>query len=223
MSAEPLRVMILGAGGDAQVIADAVQRACEAGAAWEVVGFLDDNPALAGQMRLGLPILGSISTLAQYRHDGCVIRIGDKRLRQRLFDQLRAQGEQIVTIIHPRAVIAPDVTVGAGAVIFVGVVVNAGSTIGENVVLNTGCTVDHHNFIADHAHIAPGVHLDGDVRIGEGAFVGIGATVMPQRRVGVWSIIGAGALVHRDVPDCVTAIGVPARFTAQPQPGIETP
>ena len=221
MSAEPLRVMILGAGGHAQVIADAVQRAREAGAAWEVVGFLDDNPALAGQMRLGLPILGAISTLAQYRHDGCVIGIGDNRLRQRLFDQLRAQGEQIVTIIHPRAVIASDVTVGAGAVIFAGVVVNTGSTIGENVVLNTGCTVDHHNIIADHAHIAPGAHLGGDVRIGEGAFIGIGVTVMPQRCVGAWSVVGAGALVHRDVPGGVTAIGVPARFTAHLQPDID--
>ena len=211
MSADTLRLIILGAGGHAQVIAEAVQRAREAGMAWEVVGFLDDNPALAGQVRLGLPILGSISTLAQHRHDGCVIGIGDNRLRQRLFDQLRAQGEQIVAIVHPRAVIAPDVTVGAGTVIFAGVVVNTGTTIGENVVLNTGCTVDHHNFIADHAHIAPGAHLGGDVRIGEGAFVGIGATVMPQRTIGARAIVGAGAVVTRDVPDDVIVVGSPAR------------
>lgn len=211
MSADTLRLIILGAGGHAQVIADAIQRAREAGMAWEVIGFLDDNPALAGQVRLRLTILGSISTLAQHRHDGCVIGIGDNRLRQRLFDQLRAQGEQIVAIVHPRAVIAPDVTVGAGTVIFAGVVVNTGTTIGENVVLNTGCTVDHHNFIADHAHIAPGAHLGGDVRIGEGAFVGIGATVMPQRTIGARAIVGAGAVVTRDVPDDVIVVGSPAR------------
>jgi sugar O-acyltransferase (sialic acid O-acetyltransferase NeuD family) len=161
--------------------------------------------------------------LGQHAHDGCVIGIGDNRLRARLFRQLRAQGEQVATVIHPRAVIAPDVTVGAGVVIFAGVVVNTGATIGENVVLNTGCTVDHHNIVADHAHIAPGAHLGGDVRIGEGAFVGIGATVMPQRSVGVWSVVGAGALVHRDVPDRVTAIGVPARVTAQSSNNVDTP
>lgn len=221
MTADRMRILILGAGGHAQVIADAVQRAREAGAVWEVVGFLDDNPALAGQVRLGLPILGSISTLARHHHDGCIIGIGDNRLRRRIFHQLRAQGEQIVTIIHPRAVIAPDVRVGAGAVIFAGVVVNTGATVGENAILNTGCTVDHHNIIADHAHVAPGAHLGGDVRIGEGAFIGIGATVMPQRCVGAWSVVGAGALVHRDVPGGVTAIGVPARFTAHPQPDID--
>lgn len=223
MIADRMRIITLGAGGHAQVIADAVQRAREAGAAWELVGFLDDNPALAGQMRLGRPILGSIATLAQHAHDGCVIGIGDNQLRKHIFRQLCAQGEQVVTIIHPRAMVAPDVTVGAGAVIFAGVVVNTGATIGENVILNTACTVDHHNIVDDHAHIAPGAHLGGDVRIGEGAFVGIGATVMPQRSIGAWSIVGAGALVHRDIPDRVTAIGVPARFSAQPQPDIDTP
>ncbi|MFM7584577.1 MAG: acetyltransferase [Caldilinea sp.] len=215
MIANRMRIIILGAGGHAQVIADALLRAREAGATCDLGGFLDDNPALAGQVRLGLPILGSISTLAQHAHDGCVIGIGDNRLRAHIFRQLRAQGEQVATVIHPHAVIAPDVTVGAGVIIFAGVVVNTGATIGENVVLNTGCTVDHHDIVADHAHIAPGAHLGGDVRIGEGAFVGIGATVMPQRSVGVWSVVGAGALVHRDVPDRVTAIGVPARVTAQ--------
>lgn len=218
-----MRIIILGAGGHAQVIADALLRSRKTGAAWELVGFLDDNPALAGQVRLGLPILGPISTLGQYAHDGCVIGIGNNRLRARIFGQLLAQGEEIVTIVHPHAVVAPDVAVGAGVVIFAGVVVNTGSTIGANVVLNTGCTVDHHNIVADHAHIAPGAHLGGDVKIGEGALIGIGAIVMPQRSVGAWSVVGAGALVHRDVPDCVTVIGVPARDITQPSISIDMP
>jgi sugar O-acyltransferase (sialic acid O-acetyltransferase NeuD family) len=223
MIANRMRIIILGAGGHAQVIADALRRAREAGAACDLVGFLDDNPALAGQVRLGLPILGSISTLAQHDHDGCVIGIGDNRLRAHIFRQLRALGEQVVTVIHPRAMVAPDVTVGVGVVIFAGVVVNTGTTVGENVVLNTGCTVDHHNIVADHAHIAPGAHLGGDVRIGEGALVGIGATVMPQRSVGVWSVVGAGALVHRDVLDRATVIGVPATAIAQLPTITDTP
>ena len=223
MIADRMRVIILGAGGHAQVIADALLRAHDAGTTWEIVGFLDDNPALMGQVRLGLPILGSISTLAQHAHDGCVIGIGNNRLRARIFRQLRAQSEHVVTVVHPRAVVALDVAIGAGVVIFANVVVNTGVTIGENVVLNTGCTVDHHNIVADHAHIAPGAHLGGDVRIGEGALVGIGATVMPQRSVGAWSVVGAGTLVHRDVPDFVTAIGVPAIFTAQSSDNINAP
>jgi len=59
--------------------------------------------------------------------------------------------------------------------------------------------------------IAPGAHLGGEVTIGEGVLIGIGATVMPQRRVGDWAVVGAGACVVEDVPDGVTVVGVPAR------------
>jgi acetyltransferase-like isoleucine patch superfamily enzyme len=66
--------------------------------------------------------------------------------------------------------------------------------------------------IGDHAHVAPGVHTGGEVRIGEGTLVGIGATVMPGCSVGSWSVIGAGAVVTADLPGSVTAVGVPARI-----------
>jgi acetyltransferase EpsM len=42
--------------------------------------------------------------------------------------------------------------------------------------------------------------------------IGIGATIMPGRQVGPWSVVGAGALVHRDLPGGVTAVGVPANI-----------
>jgi acetyltransferase-like isoleucine patch superfamily enzyme len=53
--------------------------------------------------------------------------------------------------------------------------------------------------------------MGGEVEVGEGALIGIGATVMPGKRVGAWSIVGAGALVNRDIPECSVVVGVPAR------------
>lgn len=206
-----MRVLILGAGGHAQVVADIVLRMQEANAETAPIGYLDDNPALVGQRVLGLPILGEIAHLSTIPHDAVVLAIGDNAVRQRLFDTLRSQGERFVIACHPSAVIAPGTQIGPGSMICAGVVVNPGSIVGANVILNTACTVDHHNRIGNHVHIAPGVHLGGDVLIGEGALVGIGATVMPQRQVGDWSVVSAGALVHSDLVDRVVAAGVPAR------------
>ena len=206
-----MRVLIISAGGHAQVIADVLLRMREDGADLMPVGYLDDNPALTGQRLLGLRVLGAIDHLSAVAHDALIVAIGDNATRQHIFERLHTQSERFVVARHSSAVIAPDVRIGPGSMICAGVVVNPGSVIGANVILNTGCTVDHHNRIGNHVHIAPGVHLGGDVNIGEGTLVGIGATVMPQRRVGDWSVVSAGALVHADLPDRVVAAGMPAR------------
>lgn len=203
--------MILGAGGHAQVVADILLRAHEAGADCQPIGFLDDDPTLIGTTIVGLPVLGTIIQLDEFDHDALIVAIGDNRTRARLFESVRARGKLVVNAIHPAAVLAPDVRLGEGVMICAGVVVNTCTVIGDNVILNTGCTVDHHNHIGSHAHIAPGVHLGGDVTIGEGTLVGIGASVIPQRTVGEWSVIGAGSVVTKDIPAYVTAVGAPAR------------
>lgn len=205
-----MRVLILGAGGHAQVVADALWAAHREGAPAYPIGYVDDDKGLIGQRRLGLPVLGDSGAVAQIEHDAVVLGIGSNRIRRRLYDALSEAGECILAVRHPRAVVAQDVELPAGCVLCAGAIVNPGTRLGVNVILNTGCTVDHHNRIGDHAHIAPGAHLGGDVHVGEGTLVGIGAVVMPQRRVGNWSIVGAGATVHRDVPDGVTVVGTPA-------------
>ena len=214
-----MRIIILGAGGHAQVVADILLHIQSSDRAVHPVGYLDDDPDLLGKTPLGLPVLGKIDELAQIEHDAVVVGIGNNRVRHRLYRDLLARGETFALACHPDAVIALNVSIGLGSVVCAGVVVNTGSRIGVNAILNTGCTVDHHNQIGDHAHIAPGVHLGGDVRIGVGTLVGIGATVIPQRSVGDWSVIGAGSVVTKNVLSGVVAVGTPARVIRKLEDG----
>ena len=209
-----MKTLILGAGGHGQVVADILLSMQENGSEITPIGYLDDDLMLKGQYLLDLPVLGGIANLSNISHDAVIVAIGSNATRQKLFETLHSQGEQFVSACHPRAVIARKVSIGAGSVICAGVVVNPGTVIGLNVILNTGSTIDHHNQIEDHAHIAPGAHLGGDVKIGQGTLIGIGATVMPQCSVGVWSNVGAAALVRHNLPDRVTAVGVPAKVIA---------
>ncbi len=206
------RVLIIGAGGHAQVVADILLRARESGEAVTPMGFLDDNPELAGLSLLDLPVLGPSEARHRILHEAVIVAIGDNVTRKSVYELIKNEGEELAIAIHPGAIVAPDVRIGRGTMISPGAIVNTGSRIGENVILNTGCTVDHHNFIENHVHIAPGVHMGGEVAVGEGSLVGIGATVMPRKRIGRWSIVGAGALVREDVPDGVVVAGVPARI-----------
>jgi len=206
-----MQILIIGAGGHAQVIADILWKIKERNSGIKILGFLDDNPKLTGTHQIGLPILGPIDQISHISHDAVIIAVGNNINRRYLFEKLKREGEKFFTARHPDAIIGAEVNIGNGTMICAGVVINPCSSIGDNVILNTGCTVDHHNQIGHHSHVAPGAHLGGDVSIGESALVGIGAVIAPGLHIGDQSRIGAGACVVRDVPVGQTVTGVPAK------------
>lgn len=207
-----MRILIIGAGGHGQVVADILLWMKISGEDINPIGYLDDNRGLNGRCFLGLPVLGVLEQITNTPHDFAIVAIGDNQTRAKIFGDLVSMGIVLAIARHPKAIIAPDVCIGPGTMICAGVVVNPSANIGSNVILNTGSTIDHHNIIENHVHIGPGVHLGGEVHIGTGSLIGIGATVMPGRHVGSGCTVGAGALVNKDIPDKSTVIGVPGRI-----------
>lgn len=207
-----MRIIVLGAGGHAQVVADAILANALNASSFVLAGFLDDNLALIGQIIMGVPVRGRISDLSTIEHDAVIIGIGDNATRAQLFRDLQARDEQLAVVVHPRATVAQQAQIQSGTVVFAGAIINTGSKIGPNVIVNTGATIDHHACIGAHVHLAPGVHLGGTVTVGAGAFLGIGVNVIPNRTIGAWTTVGAGATVIEDLPDQVIAVGTPARI-----------
>jgi acetyltransferase EpsM len=202
------RNIIIGAGGHGKVIADMMLRQ-----GMDVLGFLDDNPALVGLSIFGLPVLGLLDQWKDFEPDGLVAAIGSNAVRRTVVQRLEMTASPPwVTIIHPNAVIAQSVQIGIGTVIMAGAVVNADAKLGNHAIINTGATVDHDCVIGDFAHVAPGAHLAGDVTVGEGVLLGVGCAVIPGCDISENAIIGAGGVVICDIPRNVVAIGVPARW-----------
>ena len=202
----PESFLIVGAGGHAKVVMDAL---LSSGCA--ISGCYDDNPSLFGSEPVpGVRVLGETSLLERdwKKGDRVIVAVGDNAVRRHL--SLRWKVEYGVAMA-PSVILGKGVRIGHGTMILPSATINIDTLIGHHSILNTSCSIDHDCRIGDYAHVAPGCHLGGDVTIGEGSFLGVGTSVIPGVRIGRWSIVGIGAAVTKDLPDNCTAVGVPAK------------
>lgn len=214
MKTGKINCVILGGGGHAKVLIDALQMS---GAAIPRA-VLDPDPSRWGQSLWGVPILGGDDLLPELKGRGIgyftvgLGSVGDSQPRKRLFDLGVSFHLKPLSVIHPSAVFSRRVKMGEGSQIFPGSVVNAGAALGVNVIINSGAVVEHDCVVGDHVHVATGAHLAGAVRIGAGAHIGIGATVKQGIAIGESAVVGAGAVVVKDVLLHTLVVGVPARL-----------
>ena len=207
-------VVIIGAGGHATVVADAL---LEAGA--DVLGFTDVDASLHGTQRLGLSVLGNDDVLDRYSADGVrlvnglgfVSGTGRTSVRARAQQRLEAAGWTFVGVLHPRAIVSRHATIGAGSQVLAGAIVQAGARVGANTIVNTAAIVEHDALVGDWCHLAPRATLCGQTRVGSGSLVGAGAVLRQSITIGEDTLVGAGAVVLRDSPGRETLCGVPAR------------
>lgn len=202
-------VVILGSGGQARVVVDAIEsQQCA-----RILGLVDagDAPAHTRYTTLGrdedVPSLH-----ASHGPFDLMVAIGNNAVRQRVVSKLaQVASLHYLTVIHPQAHVAGDVQVGAGTFVAIGATLCVGVRLGQHVLINTNASVDHDCVVEDYAFIAPNAALGGGVHIGSGAMVGMGATVLPGLTVGAGATVAAGAVVTRNVRDGDLVMGVPAK------------
>lgn len=200
-------IVIIGAGGHGKVVADIVRAA-----GYEVAGFLDDRRPVGTQVLGDLAVLGPLEWLSR-APCRVALGIGDNASRARVAERVHELGSSLFTAIHPRAVVAPSASIGDGVAVMASAVINPSALIETGAIINTGVIVEHDCIVAPFAHLSPNATLGGECRVGAHAHIGISATMLPRTSVGARSIIGGGALVARDIPADVVAVGIPARVS----------
>ncbi len=198
------KLIIIGASGHGKVLADIAKKN-----GYTQIAFLDDDPK-ATECN-GYPVKGASGDFSAFSDHDFIVGIGNAAVRRRIQEQLSAAGLNIVSLIHPSAVIGENVFIGPGTAVMAGAVINPCTTIGTGCIINTCASVDHDCQIGDFAHISVGAHIAGTVEVGESTWVAAGATVINNLHITNDCMIGAGAVVVKDISEPGTYVGVPAK------------
>ena len=202
------RLVIIGAGGHARVVADALL------ASGRIVGgFVDADSKRWGESMMGLPILGDDGVLdaPEWRDQILVNAVGLGQLRIEVQRRLEAAGRVFTGARHPQATVSAFSTLDETVQIFARAVVQPGVRASQGCIINTGAIVEHDCDLGAFTHCAPGSVLCGGVKTGHRVHIGAGAVVRENITLGAGIIVGAGAAVVRDHTGPGMLTGVPAR------------
>jgi acetyltransferase EpsM len=193
-TAQPL--ILIGASGFAREVLWVCSRA-----GLDVAGLCDDAPERQAGEWAGRPLLGSVEQAAARFGAGTRfhVAIGDNRARQRLAERALAAGWQPVAIVDPSAAVAPDAVIEPGAYVGIGSVVSSRAGVARFAIVNHHVTVGHDATVGPFAQLCPGVRVSGGCVLGEGTLLGSNAAILPGKRMGAWSVLGAGSVAMADI------------------------
>lgn len=206
-------LIIMGAGGFAKEVAWLVERINSVSPTWNLLGFTDVDEARWGDTLKGKRILGNDSCIKNYPGAYAVCAIGAARVRRRSVEQLlRVYPEvRFAVLVDPSAIVSDSAALGDGTIVCAGAILTVDISIGRHCIIDTASTVGHDAVIHDFVTLYPSVNISGSTDIGECSEIGTGSQMIQGKRVGKSTIVGAGSVIIRDLPDNCTAVGVPAK------------
>lgn len=205
-------LIIIGASGFGREVAWLVERINAQEPAWKLLGFIDDNQSIQGKHINGYAVLGTTSAIADYPDAYLVCAVGAAKVRKNIIERIKENyNVKFATLIDPSVERSDYLNIGAGSIICAHSILTVNIEIGNHVIINLDCTVGHDVKLKDYVTVYPSVNVSGNVLIGECVELGTGTQIIQGKEIGSETIVGAGAVVVKDLPAKCTAVGSPAR------------
>jgi sugar O-acyltransferase (sialic acid O-acetyltransferase NeuD family) len=215
------KIAIFGAGGFGREVKWLIDDINAQKPTWDFLGYYDDN--FLSESKIDKQYyLGTLDDLNQVKEPvWLVLALGNPIVKKKVHLNITNPLIQYPVLIHPTCSIGIDTTaIGNGSIICAGTIITRDIQIGRHVILNLCCTVGHDTVIGDYSSFMPSVNISGEVLIEECVYGGTGAKIINQTSIGKESILGAGAVVSKSIPEFCTAIGIPAKVIKQNQPAF---
>ena len=203
-------IVIIGAGGFGREVAWLIEDINKVNNEWNIVGFVDDNKSIQGTEINGYKVVGDIDWLKE-QELFVVNEIGDPIIKKKVMDRLDGSKNQYPVLIHPSVIYSESVNFGEGSIVCAGNIITVNIEIGKHVIINLDCTIGHDANIGDYSTILPSVNVSGFVKTEECVSIGTGSAIIQGVNIGKNTVVGAGAIVVKDLPENCTAVGLPAK------------
>lgn len=210
------KVLIMGGGGNASVIAYAMQDAIIRGdKSAEFCGFINDRDKV--DEIDGFPVIAGLKDIPRLLDDGyyfinTIGKIGFQKERIELIESLNIPSERYYTFIHPMAYVAPNVQLGHGCVIMPHVSIQPNTVMGNHCRVMINAIIGHNNSIGNHCFFAAHACVGGYLKIGDGVFVSLNATIREFLTLNNYSTLGMGSVLTKDMQENEIWIGNPAKL-----------
>ncbi len=207
------KLIIIGASGFGREVAWLVERINSKEPTWDLIGFIDDNDEIQGNSINGYKVLGKTDNVNDYPDAYFVCAVGASKTREKIINKVKSINSNILfaTLIDPSVEKSELVQIGEGTIICAHTIITVNISIGNHVIINLDCTVGHDAILKDFVTLYPSVNVSGITHIGHGVELGTGMQIIQGKKVGDHTIIGAGAVVVKDIPENCTAVGSPAK------------
>lgn len=205
------KIFVLGIGGSTPVFID-IAEACD----YKIAGLYHYNDERTGENDHGYPILGSFEDLYQSDIKGKMFLLsqGDMKIREEVTNKIKQLGGLIPTLVHPTSVISKYAKISnKGVIIGANCIVQADSVIKSNAVLRDMALVCHQTIIGNYCFVGPKALVGAHIEVQDFAFIGQDALLVSGKvgTMGANSLLGAGAVLTKELPANVVAVGNPAR------------
>lgn len=168
------RIVVIGAGGHAKVVADAILQQ----GSYQLAGFTDATVVEGTEIFQGHKVLVSQTDIEKLvgKADYFIVAVGNNRVRKQLFEMAQQYFKPAI-IVHPAAYVAADVILESGTVVLAHAVINSSCRIAENCIINSGVVVDHDSQVGSHVHLSIGTMVGSNSSIGDYYTSAIGAPI----------------------------------------------
>lgn len=203
---------IYGAGGLGQEVLTLAIQINMANNVWDKFVFIDDNPDIA-------PVIKDVTVLKfdEYcikydtNQSEICVAVGEPFVRELIAKRICERFYSLAILVYPGVYVSESIEIGDGTIIHNGVSLSCDICIGKNVYIQPHAVIGHDNVIGNNSVISTFVVIGGNCHIGSNAYIGLHVPIKEGLTIGNNSIVGMGAVVCRDIPDNVIALGNPAR------------